>query len=163
MCKMIMINKDDKRFNENYPHIKWNDLRVVFADNGITIKNGVVENLLRFADKPQVNVMPMGNIIPFAGSDIYIVNVKDSDYGAVALLETEVFRKLADKLDSDLYILPSSVYEVLVVEANVDTDVQYLRDMVKDINNNGAVMKPEDILGYEVYRYWRELDTITIA
>ena len=62
------------------------------------------------------------------------------------------FDRLAQEAGSDLYILPSSIHEVLAVEAD-GLNPEELKAMVKMINDTEV---PEDeVLSETVYRYRR--------
>ncbi len=81
-------------------------------------------------------------------------------YAACVLLYSSVFKELADKLDSNLFILPSSIYEVLVLSAKVNVDG--LCQIVKEVNRSGSV-KVVEILSDNVYYYDRKTGKVTIA
>ena len=80
--------------------------------------------------------------------------------GANILLYKEQLSQVAKKMQDDFYILPSSIHELLAVPVS-DVDVKQLRKMVKEVNDNEVT--PEEILGYEVYRYSRETEQIEIV
>ena len=61
----------------------------------------------------------------------------------------------------DLYILPSSVHELILVPAYEYIDVYQLYEMVKEVND--TVVALGDILSYNVYKYCKETDQIVIA
>ena len=77
------------------------------------------------------------------------------------LLNIPVLKKLADQLDSNLYLLPSSVHEIIAVRSDPNTDVSYLTEMVNEANN--YVVEPENYLSDHVYYFDREKCEVTIA
>lgn len=80
--------------------------------------------------------------------------------GSVALLYKDELDKLAWALGADLYILPSSLHEVIAVPAYEGT-LNWLEQMVFEINR--TEVEPEDWLSDQVYRYnWKE-QTVTVA
>lgn len=81
-------------------------------------------------------------------------------YGASGILRTDLLEKLAQLKETDLYILPSSVHEVILLPALDCWDVDELRQMVKSVNA-GSVDKM-DWLSDEVYYYRRESGQIEI-
>lgn len=83
--------------------------------------------------------------------------------GAAEMLNTEILDLLAREAGCDLYILPSSVHELIIVKEEEFGDPQDLREMVRDVNVNPDVIRPEDILTDSVYRYSRERGTVEIA
>lgn len=89
-----------------------------------------------------------------------LTNQKEVD-GAIYLMSPEVVGAIAEALEDDLYILPSSVNEVLLVRASeLEDGVDELKEMVRDANE--TVVAEKDILSYNVYHYDKE-HGITIA
>ena len=89
-----------------------------------------------------------------------LTNQKEVD-GAFYLMSRELVGNIAEMLEDDLYILPSSVNEVLLVRASeLEDGVDELKEMVRDANE--TVVAEKDILSYNVYHYDKE-HGITIA
>ena len=82
-------------------------------------------------------------------------------YGAAGILRTDLLEKFAQLKETDLYVLPSSVHEVILLPALDCWDVDELRQMVKSVNA-GSVDKM-DWLSDEVYYYRRESGEVVIA
>ena len=80
--------------------------------------------------------------------------------GAVSMLYEEKLHTLAEKLESDLYILPSSVHEVIAVSASMGEPNQ-LAEMVAEINM--AQVSLEERLSNQVYHYDKDLRKLTLA
>lgn len=70
--------------------------------------------------------------------------------GAAAMLYNSCFSDLAEKFGDDLYILPSSIHEVLVIPAG-NREPDDLRDMVCLIN--ASEVAGDEVLSNNVYRY----------
>ena len=88
-----------------------------------------------------------------------ITNERGVD-GAVSMLYEDKVHKLAESLESDLYILPSSVHEVIAVSVNMGEPEELAR-MVAEINMDQV--KLEDRLSNQVYHYDKELRKLTMA
>ena len=89
-----------------------------------------------------------------------LTNQKEVD-GAFYLMSRELVGNIAEMLEDDLYILPSSVNEVLLVrESEVRDGVDGLKAMVRDVNE--TIVAEKEILSYSVYHYDKE-HGITIA
>lgn len=80
--------------------------------------------------------------------------------GAGSMLYEQELHKLAEDLGSDLYILPSSVHEVLAVSTDVG-DPEELAGMVAQVNL--AEVPMEDRLSNQVYHYDKDLRRLTLA
>ena len=107
--------------------------------------------------------MSIGAELPLGEDEVttYILtNQKEVD-GAIYFMSPEVVGAIAEALEDDLYILPSSVNEVLLVRASeLEDGVDELKEMVRDANE--TVVSEKDILSYSVYHYDKE-NGITIA
>lgn len=125
-------------------------------------------NTLRLFPPKLVNLgryveMSIGAELPLGEDEVttYILtNQKEVD-GAVYFMSLEVVGAIAEALEDDLYILPCSVNEVLLVRASeLEDGVDELKEMVRDANE--TVVAEKDILSYNVYHYDKE-HGITIA
>lgn len=107
--------------------------------------------------------MSIGGKLPFGEDEVttYILtNQKEVD-GAIYFMSPEVVGAIAEALEDDLYILPCSVNEVLLVRASeLEDGVDELKELVRDVNE--TVVSEKDILSYSVYYYDKE-NGITIA
>lgn len=107
--------------------------------------------------------MSIGGKLLFEEDEVttYILtNQKEVD-GAFYLMSPEVVGAIAEALEDDLYILPCSVNEVLLVRASeLEDGVDELKEMVRDANE--TVVAEKYILSYNVYHYDKE-HGITIA
>ena len=101
---------------------------------------------------------PAGNVLEDDGTEIQV----DSLYactndlkmnGAGTILYDGVLKRFAEKAGCDIYILPSSVHEVLLVPDAMKISVDDLKEMVKDVNR--TVVSAEDFLSDNVYVYRR--------
>ena len=80
--------------------------------------------------------------------------------GAGSMLYEDNLHKLAMKLETDLYILPSSVHECIAVSTNVG-DPYELAEMVSEINMGQVAL--EDRLSNQVYHYDKDARRLTRA
>ena len=94
------------------------------------------------------------------GPQMYVLTNRRKTNGANILLYREQLAEVAEKLDDDIYILPSSIHELLAVPVS-QTEADQLRMMVREVND--TQVSPEEILSYEVYRYNRETCEIEVT
>lgn len=80
--------------------------------------------------------------------------------GAAAMLFPEEFSGLAQELGSDLYILPSSIHEIILFPAGTERPEE-LAEIVKEVNR--TQVRPEERLSDSVYIYDRKSGEIRIA
>ncbi len=77
------------------------------------------------------------------------------------MIDPEIFIDMSEKMGSDLYILPSSIHEIIVVPAVNQCNEDELRDMVRDVNRSSV--SNEDFLSDTLYRYNRGTAQLQIA
>lgn len=85
---------------------------------------------------------------------IYVMSNTSGINGAATLLYENVLKSFAESRQTDFYVLPSSIHEVLLIPCNGKYDEKELRDMVCEVNQ--TQVPTEDILSDEVYIYHRE-------
>lgn len=91
-------------------------------------------------------------------SPMYVMTNENKVWGAISMLWQESLQKLADELESDLLILPSSVHEIILLPVEEEQySNEYLQDMVRDINRDHV--EPEEVLSDHIYRYLRASGT----
>lgn len=96
-----------------------------------------------------------------AGATMVVISNDENYRGASLMLDTAHLKEVADIMCSDLYILPSSIHEVIVVPTDAGAYISDLESMVKEINESEVA--PEEVLGNTIYKFSREDMTITYA
>lgn len=86
-------------------------------------------------------------------NNMVVISNEIMSNGAIALLYPDILPKIAEELQSDLYIIPSSVHEWIVMPAFSCNKLELL-DMVKDVNEK-SVLETE-FLSNNVYYYDRK-------
>ena len=97
------------------------------------------------------------------GIDMYIFSTKKRIQGARAILRVDMLKTFADKKGCNLFILPSSVHEVLLICEEKYMCVAGLKAIVSSVNGDSDVIAAEEVLSDSVYYYDREKDEIRIA
>lgn len=108
-----------------------------------------------FAEKTGISEEFLGN-----GHPVYVLSNHEGIDGAAVMLYGSYFDELAGMLGSDLYVLPSSIHEVIAVPADCDK-AELLKNTVAKVN--ATVVSDEEVLGENVYRYNRESRVLEIA
>ena len=107
---------------------------------------------------------PVGNdekVCEYTGEDIlYVLTNSSRVNGAACILYDNLLKKFANDVHSDLYILPSSVHEVIIVPKKNAFDKSELADMVREVNEQGV--SQDEILSDNVYEYNRKNGLITM-
>lgn len=84
---------------------------------------------------------------------LYVLTNKTGINGAACILYQDIIKDFAERIGSDLIILPSSIHEVLLFPDSHDQEYIYFRDMIQNVNAEDVA--EEDILSDELYLYHR--------
>ncbi|MCF2554390.1 DUF5688 family protein [Faecalicatena contorta] len=87
--------------------------------------------------------------------EFYVLSNKEQRYGAVGILREDLLSKLAEEEQVDLFVIPSSVHEVLLFKVQDDISADKLKEMVVCINRDEDIITPEDVLSDSIYLYER--------
>lgn len=88
--------------------------------------------------------------MPTDNEQMYVLTNKLKLNGAAALLDEKMMGEIVDTL-GDIYILPSSIHEVLIVPVKTGMEVNALLSMVCEVNDTQVA--PEERLSNHVYTY----------
>ena len=91
---------------------------------------------------------------------MYVITNESKLFGAASMLYEEPLHELAEKIGSDLYILPSSIHEVIAVSADFGSPDEWA-EMVYEINMDQVDIN--DRLSNQVYCYDKDLRTLRLA
>lgn len=91
---------------------------------------------------------------------MFVISNNTKVNGAACILYKNVLKDFASVINSDLYILPSSVHEIILIPKTIDSNPNDLKQIVKETNDNHV--EDEEILSYSVYEYLRNEDKINI-
>lgn len=91
---------------------------------------------------------------------LWVISNERKVDGAVSMLYEDKLHNLAERVGTDLYILPSSVHEVIAVSVEMG-EPEELAQMVSEVNMDQV--KLSDRLSNQVYHYDKDLRRITLA
>lgn len=83
---------------------------------------------------------------------IYVLTNRPGHFGAVCMLYKEI-ENFAEQIDDDLYIVPSSVHEVLLIPASEEISDAELLDILHEVNRDE--LDETDYLSDQIYRFDR--------
>ena len=85
--------------------------------------------------------------------NLYVMTNNEKSFGAATMFYENVLENFAMQLHKNLYILPSSIHEVLLlpVEDKDNHKTMQLQEMVFEVNNTQVML--EERLSYNVYFY----------
>lgn len=100
-------------------------------------------------------ILSSSNVIP-----MYVITNYDKTYGAATMLYPKFLREIARQLKDNLYILPSSIHECIIIPTSNENNKTKLEEMVTEINETNV--SPDEVLSNHVYVYLRSSDRIVL-
>ena len=114
-------------------------------------KNGVSLETAKEAEKCCANVMEQ--LKRNKEKKMYVITNTAGVNGAAVMLYENLLRNFCELRQSDFFILPSSIHEILLIPCNGDFTEENLKEMVQEVNQ--TQVPKEDVLSNEVYIYHR--------
>jgi len=108
-----------------------------------------LSNILRNKDMIDEEIGDMEDMMP----PVYLITNKQNVNGATYIFYENVITQIMQEkhISEDMYILPSSVHEILLIPVGEETDIRMLQMMVQDVNR--CAVSQEEYLSDNVYRY----------
>lgn len=91
---------------------------------------------------------------------MYVLTNEKGINGATCLMYYDILKDFSGKLGTDLFILPSSIHEVILVPYDKSITRESLSDMVIEVNLTQVA--EDEVLSDRVYFYSRENNSITM-
>ena len=89
---------------------------------------------------------------------MYVITNRERTFGAISILYEHILEEISSYFQSDIYILPSSIHECIIVPYSEEYTKEELELMVKEINETQVAK--EEVLSDQVYIYSRQNKTI---
>ena len=190
ICYRLIRKERNEELLKDIPYIEFLDLAICFyyayhsealGDGTILIHNSHMElwgtsaaELFGLAKRNTKRLFPwtcqsiVEVLREMAGQDAFLQeaqmkvlsNTRRID-GAVCILYPGVLESLAREEGHDLYILPSSIHEVILLPDTGAPSAEELKKMVREVNDTQVA--PEEVLSYSLYRYRRTDGRVTIV
>lgn len=81
-------------------------------------------------------------------------------YGACSILYPGLLEQMAEEMNGDIYLIPSSVHEMLVLPKDQERSEEELREMIDEVNQ--SEISPEEVLSDHLYIYSRKEKKISL-
>lgn len=91
---------------------------------------------------------------------MFVLSNREKVQGAAYMFDETVMERIAEKLNSSLIILPSSIHETIIMKETEDMDMDSMKEMVMVANE--TVIESELKLSDEIYRYDRDTQTLSL-
>lgn len=140
----------DVSFEEVYAAAKQNDL--ILTEPKLIPMEEVVLHLLDGKDFAQEGFLPEKKM---QSDPMYVFSSADQCNGAKFMNRPELLEQIAEFLETDFVVLPSSIHETIVVPLDDGLlNLEELGKMVREINE--TEVRPEEVLSDHIYVYARE-------
>ncbi len=121
--------------------------------------NDVIRDMFMKDGMPaEIADMMIGEMPP--DQTMWVISNDRGINGAISMLYEDQLHKLAEQLETDLYIMPSSVHEVIAVSSSMG-DPNHLAQMVSEINMDQVSL--DERLSNQVYHYDKDLRKLSLA
>ncbi len=121
--------------------------------------NEVMKEMFAHDGMPEEMIEVMfGEMAP--NEQMYVISNEMGVNGAISMLYEDKLHQLAENIETDLYILPSSIHEVIAVSTDMG-DPDMLAAMVAEINMDQVAL--EERLSNQVYHYDKDLRKLSLA
>ncbi len=171
---MLINTEMNKELLQEVPHRSFLDMtiiyRLVLECPGEGFNSAIIDQraadaydldedeLFRITARNTPRKMPP--LLETISDTFYLLTNQQRAMGAGVLLYDGVLDEAAEKIGSDLFVLPSSIHEVFLVP-DLGQDLQMMRRTV--IEANRSVVKRREILSDNVYRYSRKEKKLAVA
>lgn len=116
-----------------------------------------MKDIIKGLAVPSDDIIPDSEDLAFP---IHVLSNRANINGASCILYSGLLKKISEDLDSDcLYIIPSSVHEVLILQGASDVNSCDLDNIICQVNS--TTLSEEEILSDHVYYYVRDTDELS--
>lgn len=84
---------------------------------------------------------------------MYVLSNQENFYGAAGILDNSLLAEFAERVKRNLFLLPASIHEFIIVLDEGKTNVEELNEMVREINE--SVVGTQEVLEDHVYYFDR--------
>lgn len=169
----LIHGEENQRLLEHVPHRKTLDLALIYrillySDEGgfdSTIITNEMAEMMQLTEEELYHLAEVNTpeILPakvhYCEEHFAILTNEYKIMGATTLLYPGVLKEIADMLDDDLFILPSSIHEVFLIP-QLGQSISDMNRMIVEANN--TIIPADEMLSDHVYLYQREDDVVGI-
>ena len=92
---------------------------------------------------------------------MYAMSNKSSFNGAATILYKDALKTFAEEKEHDVFVIPSSVHEVILVPDDGTIPAGYIQRIIAEVNQ--TQLSPSEILSDQLLYYSRKDDCISIC
>lgn len=162
---VLIRNTDMERWNvqeEDLMKAAMRNTPVIFPWRFASIQHVIEELMFEGIEEAMATIEKTCEIMQADEESVpmYILTNKERHYGAACILYPGLLASIADRFGCDLYILPSSIHECIIMPVSEWYTKDGLSKMVQEINEREV--DDVEILADHVYVYERETEEIQL-
>lgn len=92
--------------------------------------------------------------------EMFVLSNESHMYGAAAMLQQTVLKEFAEEKKKDVFILPSSIHELILIPMEEELDAKGLKDMVSHVNL--TTVAAEEQLSNQIYYFHRVSQKLSV-
>jgi len=96
-------------------------------------------------------------------ASMWVLTNESKMYGASTIFYDGLMESISELLGSDLYIIPSSLHEVILMKAPLPQFEGFMQSQIRSINSDSSIMSREDVLSDKLYYYKRHSNLISVV
>lgn len=112
-------------------------------------------DILPFKEQPCAEELLNDEVIP-----MYVLSNQQRYFGASCMLYPNALKEISQQFNDNLYILPSSIHEVILIPASFADDADDLSKIVQDVNVSEVTQ--DEILSDSVYYYNQSNEQVSV-
>jgi len=102
----------------------------------------------------------LDNEITIEKAPMYVLSNTTKTHGASVILSNKLLNKIAEVNDENLYIIPSSIHEIIVVPVSIG-EPDFLKEQIREVNE--TVVMPREVLSNNLYYYDADANEVRVA
>lgn len=142
-------------------HMDENELYELSMNNTPSLMPAKLKNMLEIVSETMG--IDAGELFEPGTADapMYVLTNNQMCNGASTIFYPGIQEEIYNKLQSEYFVLPSSVHEVILVPKDANMEAAELKQMVNEVNS--TQVSPEEVLTGNVYEYDAKAKVLTIA
>lgn len=116
---------------------------------------------LRNLKREEFEIIKLSDLLPPGSGDcgqeeLYFFGCMKRSFRASAILREDLLNRFAEEQGCNLFILPCSVHELLILKQEEGVDAGNLKEIVREVNDESGDIRQEEKLSDSIYYYDRE-------
>lgn len=120
----------------------------------------ILAEMMGFAQKQEHGELPSCEADPLNPGGMHVLTNRERTFGASVLLYEDYLQRVSEAMESDLYVIPSSIHECMILPKTDEGNADDLARIIKEVN---PTIDPREVLSDSLYQYDRETQSLSIC